>query len=194
MAAAVEFAQKGFEAASFNQIIEAAEISKGAAYYYFDDKSDLYTTVIQHAFSKLAEFFGDFSMEQLTRDNFWDAMEEYSNVSMRRAQEHPKLIALVRSVWAYATSHPNAPGGAIVFVAARNWTKKFVLRGQEVGVIRDDLPMDLMVELIMGLGGATDSWMLGHVDQLADEEIRRYSRVFTDIYRRVCESYEEDDE
>ena len=32
----------GFENASLNRIIKKAGISKGAMYYYFDDKMDLY--------------------------------------------------------------------------------------------------------------------------------------------------------
>ena len=38
-AAAKEFATHGFEGASLNQILSNAGISKGAAYYYFDDKA-----------------------------------------------------------------------------------------------------------------------------------------------------------
>lgn len=187
MAAAVEFAQKGFEGASFNQIIEAADISKGAAYYYFDDKTDLYTTVIEHAFTKLAAFFGDFSMDKLTADNFWDVLEDYSHQSLKRAQQYPKLTQLLRTVFAYSRSHPDTPGGSIMSTAARNWTQSFLERGQRLGVIRTDLPMELLVELLMGLGSATDGWVLTHVDEMGDDEIRRYSRALTDIHRRVCE-------
>ena len=46
--AALEFATRGFDAASLNRIIRSARISKGAAYYYFDDKADLYTAVVAY--------------------------------------------------------------------------------------------------------------------------------------------------
>ena len=45
-AATVEFATAGYENASLNRIIERAELSKGATYYYFDGKEDLYLTVL----------------------------------------------------------------------------------------------------------------------------------------------------
>ena len=190
MAAALEFAQKGFEGASFNQIIEAAEISKGAAYYYFDDKTDLYTTVIDHAIARLAEFFGDFTMDRLDADNFWDVLQEYSYKSLHRVQEHPNLTKLMRTVWQYARSHPDAPGGTIVFRAARNWVKTFLQRGQELGVIRDDLPDELMIELLMGLGAATDAWVLDHVDEMSDDDILRYSKQMLNIHKRICQPYD----
>lgn len=187
MAAAVEFAQKGFEGASFNQIIEAADISKGAAYYYFDDKNDLYSTVIEYAFARLAEFFGDFSMDKLTAENFWDALEDYSHKSLVRAREYPKLTELMRTVLNYAKSHPNAPGGALVMTAARNFTTQYLERGQELGVIRTDLPQDLLVELILGVGYATDSWVLDHVEEMAREEIEHYGSVLTNIHKQICQ-------
>ena len=43
-AAAKEFTAHGYDGASLNRILEEAGISKGAAYYYFDDKADLYAT------------------------------------------------------------------------------------------------------------------------------------------------------
>ena len=42
--AAVEFASRGFEGTSLNQLIDRLGISKGSFYYYFDDKADLFTT------------------------------------------------------------------------------------------------------------------------------------------------------
>jgi AcrR family transcriptional regulator len=44
-AAMKEFAANGYELASINRILDAAELSKGSFYYYFDDKLDLATTV-----------------------------------------------------------------------------------------------------------------------------------------------------
>lgn len=41
-AAAREFSAHGYEGASINKILETAQLSKGAAYYYFDDKADLF--------------------------------------------------------------------------------------------------------------------------------------------------------
>ena len=49
--AAVEFAAKGFDGTSLNQLIERLGISKGSFYYYFDDKADLFSTVVDHVWS-----------------------------------------------------------------------------------------------------------------------------------------------
>ena len=58
LTAALEaFASHGFDGASYNQIIEKAGISKGAMYYYFDDKEDLFATVVRHELEDILQHF-----------------------------------------------------------------------------------------------------------------------------------------
>jgi AcrR family transcriptional regulator len=47
-AAAQEFAKHGFADASINRILDRAQMSKGAAYYYVADKADLFAATIQY--------------------------------------------------------------------------------------------------------------------------------------------------
>ena len=42
-----EFATHGFSTASLNRIIDAAGISKGSMYYYFDSKEALFIAVME---------------------------------------------------------------------------------------------------------------------------------------------------
>src|SRR5260221_3577930 len=60
-AAAQEFAANGFEGASVNRILERAQMSKGAAYYYFADKADLFGAAVLYASERihLADMAGD---------------------------------------------------------------------------------------------------------------------------------------
>ncbi len=43
-----EFALKGFENANINDIAKKAEISVGSLYKYFDNKQDLFLTIVNH--------------------------------------------------------------------------------------------------------------------------------------------------
>src|SRR5215813_12480608 len=72
-AAALEFAGRGFEQASLNRIIETAGISKGAAYYYFDDKADLYATVVREGWRTLLPE-GGLDLTRLGRTSFWPTL------------------------------------------------------------------------------------------------------------------------
>ena len=70
-AAAEEFAGRGYEAASVNRIIAAAGISKGSLYYYFDDKEDLFITVVEHASQQIRRETGAPELGELTAATYW---------------------------------------------------------------------------------------------------------------------------
>ena len=57
-AALDEFAAHGFHDASLNRIIDAAGISKGSMYYYFDGKEDLFAHVARVEFERLFTTIG----------------------------------------------------------------------------------------------------------------------------------------
>ena len=69
--AAQEFATYGFDDASVNRILEAVQMSKGAAYYYFEDKVDLFFTVIQYCIERLNLFVLELEPATLTAESFW---------------------------------------------------------------------------------------------------------------------------
>ncbi len=63
------FVAHGYVGASLNRILDDAGISKGAAYYYFDDKADLYATaIVYYSQELLGESLHDTA--RVTADNF----------------------------------------------------------------------------------------------------------------------------
>jgi hypothetical protein len=46
-------------------------------------------------------------------------------------------------------------------------------RGQTLGVVRTDLPTDLLVEIAMGADEGGDRWMMEHWESFTPEELRR---------------------
>src|SRR5689334_2000875 len=76
-AAAQEFAQHGYADASLNHILERAGVSKGAVYYYFDDKEDLFLTVVRYYMAGLnvEEYFTQLP-ETATAETYWSSLAE----------------------------------------------------------------------------------------------------------------------
>lgn len=64
----------------------------------------------------------------------------------------------------------------------------FVARGQELGLIRRDLPDDLLFDVIATLDRAGDTWLLARWEQLDRETIARISDQTVDAMRRVVAS------
>src|SRR6185436_18353668 len=95
--AAIEFAEHGYEAASYNRIIELSGLSKGAIYYYFDDKEDLYATVLRDAMQRLILDVG--TMETATdAESFWREFEVWYVRSLRAFQQDPTAVGLARGL------------------------------------------------------------------------------------------------
>ena len=65
-----------YEGASLNEIIREAEISKGSLYYYFEDKTDLYLTVIKNVMEDMFAEIGGITVGEFS-DDFWADVENY---------------------------------------------------------------------------------------------------------------------
>lgn len=183
-AARAEFSAHGYRSASQNRIIEAAGVSKGAMYYYFDDKEDLYVTVIRREFSGLGEAMtiGGFS----TPDEFWAELESmFLRMTIAFAQS-AETIALARSVARSASSFGAPPGFKALLDEVRAVTEELVDRGQQVGAVRTDLPLSLIVGLALGLGEAMDYWFAEHWDEIDPSDFGPLNHKLIDVFKRVA--------
>ncbi len=176
-AAARAFAEHGLEGASLNRILADAGLSKGAAYYYFEDKADLFATVAVRSWAAFMAH-ADFSVDDLNRKSFWSRVEAL----MRHAFEHmttdPVMTMMAKAVW-HMDTHPSSRSAAEQVVAfSHAWIGELVRKGQALGVVRTDLPTDLVIALATALDQATDRWWAENMDRLPAAKL-------TDIAMRV---------
>ncbi|MBI5500726.1 MAG: TetR/AcrR family transcriptional regulator [Deltaproteobacteria bacterium] len=184
--AAREFAAHGFEAASLNHILAAAGISKGAAYYYFDDKADLFAAVIEHYWQRV---LGTIDLDFAARDasTFWSKTHELYHRALDDAYEQPWLLPLFKSFWGRAQSTGLPKPMADQFAALITWLRGFVERGREIGAIRSDLPLDLLLALMTAADDACDRWLIENWDRLERPEVERITHAVFDGVRRMVE-------
>jgi AcrR family transcriptional regulator len=162
-AAVAEFAAYGFADASLNRIIEAAGISKGSLYYYFDGKEDLYAHVARQAMTGLLEREGPFAvpMTAADPDAFWDVLTGYYLRLMRALLADPVVAALVRG-WIVAAGNPElAEVQRELEQTGLPWFLTVITVGQQIGAVRTDLPSDLLLAVVFGMGQAMDVWLIG---------------------------------
>jgi AcrR family transcriptional regulator len=160
-AALDEFAAHGFHDASLNRVIEAAGISKGSMYYYFDGKEDLFAHVARVEFERLFDAVGPFALPtEPGPDAFWSAVERYYRDSATGLAAHPKLAALVRG-WLAASDNPAlARAQHEVEEAIMPWIESVLAVGQAGGAVRTDLPSSLLIAVALGMGRAMDTWLM----------------------------------
>lgn len=183
--AAREFAAEGFEGASLNRILEQAGISKGSAYYYFDNKADLFLTVIQVYLAEVAGTMEELALAQLTAENYWQRLDAAYRQQWVAAYERPWLLGAAKAASRLSANALADEGLAAVFSQAMDWLRAIFRRGQELGVVRTDLPDDLLFALIQAVDDTNDRWLLAHQATLSQSEIEAAAGRAMDLLRRL---------
>jgi AcrR family transcriptional regulator len=157
-AAAAEFADRGYEGASVNRIIGVAGISKGSLYYYFEDKEDLFATVMEYAFTRMLADTGPVDAAGLTTESFWNAFRDLMHRSLDYLEANEWHIHLCRSCHRLRIQAPDSPTAKRVLDMGRQYTRTMLARGQELDVVRTDLPLDLLVDVTLAVDEAAGRW------------------------------------
>lgn len=180
-----ELAARGPEQASLNKILADVGLSKGVAYYYFDDKQDLFVTVVTRVIELAARTIGGVGPVESPQD-FWREFGGLSERVFGFLREHPTIAALAKR-FVSSPSAMEAPKVLAKYNAFRLWFTKFLRRGQEVGAIRTDVPLDLLVSLAFALGDAMDRWTIANWDEVAKTSagLSAHLEMEIDMFRRA---------
>ena len=182
-AAAAEFEARGYDGASINRIIEQAGISKGTLYYYFDDKEDLFSTVVEYAMTRLTEGIGIPSLDHLDKTTFWNAYRSVMLRSVEFLQRNARYVRLARSFFKVRAETPGSQVARRVAEMGRSQLHKILSRGQDLGVVRTDLPLPLLVEVALAVDEAGDRWRLEHWNDFTSDERIRIADAHIDLIR-----------
>jgi AcrR family transcriptional regulator len=185
-AAADEFATHGFHDGSLNHIIDAAGISKGSMYYYFDGKEDLFSHVVRVEFERLLTAVGPVPLPtELGPDGFWLSLETYYVDTMAELAARPQLAALLRGWLAVAHNPALQRAQQNMEQELLPWVEHVLTAGQAAGAIRTDLPSGLLITVALGMGRAMDTWLVGQ--PLVDDDLAPLISSLVDMLRRALE-------
>jgi len=182
--AAREFVSHGYRGASLNHIIESLGLSKGSFYYYFDDKADLFATVVQSAWETLLEGW-PLDVTVLDRDTFWGYLETLARGVRARLRARPWLVSATRLL-----STPQASINRLLaekLAEMRSFEQGLVRHGQHLGVVRTDLPDGLLLGLLSAVDAAGDRWLLDNWDRMPPDEADGVADRILALMRRMLE-------
>jgi TetR/AcrR family transcriptional regulator len=89
-AALNEFAQKGYDHASTNEMVKAAGISKGLLFHYFKNKKELYLFLHEHFISVLLKEF--FDEEQFTEPDVFERLKNIMILKSQLMKKYPEIF------------------------------------------------------------------------------------------------------
>lgn len=186
-AAADEFAAYDFENASFNRIIDQAGISKGAMYYYFADKEDVYRTVLDVWFTELIENIQSRSNPQ-TSAAYWEEWHSIFQRTFRYFQQKPLAAAIL---WQSIRSRAAGKAHPVLVQFAdrlRSWMDDLLKKGCQVGAVRTDLPEGLLLEATFSMLEGFDRWLAERWQNGFERSIDEIAEYVTDLLRRIAQS------
>ncbi len=183
-AAAEELTERGFAHASYNRIIERAGISKGAMYYYFADKDDLFQTVLDAAMAQWVAHVG-YPFQADDAESFWSACQSMYARSLRFMLADHRNAALCLSITrARAQLEGNAALLALL-LHMKEWTRALVVYGQSIGAVRTDIPVDLLVEISLSMMDAGDRWLMDHWSEITPDTVESTAETMVGLFKRV---------
>jgi len=184
--AAEEFASRGFEGVSLNQLIDRLGMSKVSFYYYFDDKADLFTTVADLAWAIVLPV-EQLDLETFNADTYWPSLEALMQEARSRIRANPWLVGFTRLMYDPPEIAGVRESLAEKFDEARQWQAELIRRGQTLGAVRDDLPVGLLQALLVGADEAGDRWFVSNWENLEEKEIERLFQEVFAIFKRMLE-------
>jgi AcrR family transcriptional regulator len=189
-AAAREFAAHGYADASINRILAGAGMSKGVAYYYFADKADLFAATVAHCGARLRLIDDGLEPATLTAATFWPTFARLRREPLLRSYAHPWLFGALKAAGRLGPADLRAAPLAEYAHRLRSYITGMLRRGQSLGVVRADLPDDLLFAWLQALDRASDDWLLAHWAAQTPDTLAGLSDATVEAMRRAISPLE----
>ncbi len=188
-AAAQEFAAHGYDDASVNRTLLAAGFSKGAFYYYFDDKPDLAAAVLERECGRYLHLWTELKKPKKPED-FWREIHRVLERGTAELKAKPgvRIDALVRIGTAISRNPELAE--RMMTPAFREATAKlaaFWKQGQDAGAVRVDLSVTTLLAILQDIKLVLVRAILPHDRTPTADELVAFGELHLDLVRRVAE-------
>lgn len=183
--AAQEFAQHGFHGTSYNRLLERAGIGKSSAYYYFEDKQDLFLTIVVRCYEDFFEILRKLPPPASDAE-FWDYVEKLNLHGLEFMQEDPTAAAVMQAFSLERAQLDLLRSPKLMATLEGSYTQ-LIQAGQALGAVRTDLPLELILATSTALSAACDQWFVQHAKAAGPAERRRLARSFADLSRRLLQ-------
>lgn len=154
-----EFLEHGYEQASINRIIARAGISKGAMYYYFEGKEDLFATLVSRHLEQGWDAIGPLPLQQMTAESFWPELERFMKRFVTFFFEDNPHLKLWRLCQQLCQDEQLLSALKDKIAHRRSFFSQLIARGQALEVIRQDMPLSLLVQLCDAIAHSHEQWL-----------------------------------
>ncbi len=146
-AAIIEFGENDYNNAKIDSIISISETSKGTFYHYFESKEDLYLELVKRTAEKKIEFLKAKSQSpNKSNDNatIFEILFQQIKTSMDFALKFPEYAAFGIRIANESNLDIKVKLQSLIGSISGDYFKELVKKNVEAGVIREDIPYDVL--------------------------------------------------
>ncbi|HSC88495.1 MAG TPA: TetR/AcrR family transcriptional regulator [Polyangiaceae bacterium] len=181
--AAEEFARSGFAATSYNKLLERLGLGKSSAYYYFDNKRDLFVTVVVDCYERFFATAGEATPPK-DADEFWRGTRALAVEGFEFMLRDPQSAAVMRCMQQDSALLAELTADEVLDSLVHYYRRLLVL-GQALGAVRTDLPLDLLTQTTRAATLAFDQWFIQQ--PRSDALVQTSADYYLDVVRRLVE-------
>jgi AcrR family transcriptional regulator len=164
--------------------VTRAGVSKGTVYYYFEDKADLFATVMHHYGSRIVIDTSPVFTAQ-DRRGYWRAVISVAEQARASILESPSWIGLGRAFYQVLREDWFDDRLGEMLAGWMSAIERVLLHGQQIGAVRTDLPSAVLLRFVGAIHEAMERWALERWEQVDEGEHRHMLLVGLDTYRRL---------
>ncbi len=174
-----EFAERGYDLASTNRIVEEANISKGVLFKYFEDKESLFMYVVERALQDYVNAFPP--QDAATFDDPFAWLKDVTVRKVRFSKEHPLTYQLLLRI----AKEPQHPVYAKAMGATTLTTQQYL---EQVAALlpreklRDGLTWDLVFTII---GWISQGMLEKYIAQVPDADQDNFEEFFKQAHEEL---------
>jgi len=181
-----EFAERGFENASYNKIIERSGLSKGTVYYYFANKESLLRMALNEIVEQFISISDGLDLPETTEE-FWKIDSEYRGRVMNFILESPYQNSLY-----ILFSNDQRINSEISDIIEKMFCfrNKLIERGQSLGVVRSDMSVEVISMIIHEIGKVLSASMIKNTGGCENEsqmrdDVKKFVEMMRDLSVRI---------
>jgi AcrR family transcriptional regulator len=145
-----QFSIHGYDATSLNLLLKELDISKGQFYYWFEDKADLFFTVLKQGMDILVQRLNEHGMPK-SKSEYWAHMRNSRLISEKLWAEK-EFVEIGRIIYQQIPSnHPLCERLQEIDWPLRNYFCEGIQLGQTWGFVRTDLSAPALYDLTDGV-------------------------------------------
>ncbi len=167
---------------SLNNLLNEINISKGQFYYWFEDKADLFLTVLKQASDASNQITIEIGQPSAP-NHFWTHITSYIRANNEWWSNNHQHIGVYSRAMELPKSHPIITRLEELYLPSQNHFKNSLEIGIEWDFVRSDIPLDGLMELMENVGFAFDSYNIKFFNELKENYMVPQKGLFDTILR-----------